>query len=134
MNRKTFLTVVSFIALAIGLFALIAPSLLLESKGVVPNEAARLWVREVGVLLIALGVMSFIVRGHSASPTLKAFLLGNAIVQLGLFPLELLAYANGLITKVSGVAPNSVLHLLLAAGFSWYLFEADRTGTIARHG
>jgi len=126
MTRKTFLTLVSLIAVAIGLFALTSPGALLESKGVVPNDAARLWVREVGLLIFAQGVMSGLVRGHADSPTLRAFLLGSGLIQLGLFPLELIAWGNGLITKASGVVPNSVLHAVLAASFGWFFVRSNR--------
>jgi hypothetical protein len=74
-------------------------------------------VREVGVLILALGVTLFLVRKHHDSPTLRAVLLGNAMVQLGLLPLELFAYREGVITLLSGIVPNSVLHVLLGTGF-----------------
>lgn len=123
MPRQTFLTLVSVVATLIGLFALFAPTALLESKGVVPNDAARLWVREVGVSILAFGIISFLLRAQPDSPALKAFLFGSMVLQLGLFPLELIAWSNGLITRASGVIPNSVLHLVLASSFAGYLFK-----------
>jgi hypothetical protein len=123
MNRKTFLTLASVIALAVGTFAVAAPGLLLNGKGVAPAAAAvaSIWVREVGVLLLALGATTFVVRSHDASPTLRAFLIGNVVVQLGLLPIELSAYASGLIANLSGVAPNSVLHVVLAGAFAYFV-------------
>ena len=44
--------------------------------------------------------------------TLRAILIGNLVVQVGLFPIELIAYANGTITKVSGIVPNTTLHVV----------------------
>lgn len=99
---------------------MILPRQLLASKGVVPNAAANVWVREVGVLLVAIGVAAFLVRGEPDSPTLRAFLVANVIVQVGLFPIEVTAYARGVLTKVSGVVPNTVLHIALALGFGYY--------------
>jgi hypothetical protein len=103
----------------VGVFALFAPVALLASKGV-SSTAASVWTREVGVLLVAIGVIVFSVRNHADSPTLQAVLNGNAIVQLGLLPIEVLAYREGTITQLSGIVPNSVLHLCLAAGFLYY--------------
>ncbi len=120
MSRKSFLTVVSIIALGVGSFALLAPATLLASKGVAPSEAADVWVREVGIAIVAIGVATFLLRGHGDSPTLRVFLVGNAILQGGLFPIELVAYAHGVITRASGVVPNSVLHVLLAGGFVYF--------------
>lgn len=120
MNRKTFLIISSLIALAVGLFALSAPELLLQSKGVDVNTGTTIWVREVGVMLIAVGITVFMVRNHADSSTLKAVLLGNVVVQLGLLVIEPLAYSAGIITKLAGIAPNTMIHVLLASGFCYY--------------
>ncbi len=115
---KTLLTVAGFIALAVGTFALLAPVALLRSKGAAVSPAAVVWVREVGVSIFALGVMSLLMRNQPASPTLRAFLVGNAVVQFGLFPIELAAWFDGTITELSGIVPNSVLHLVLGTAFA----------------
>lgn len=120
MKRKTFLVGASFIALTVGILALIFPGVLLESKGVTASEATNVWVREVGVLLIAVGVTAFLVRGHEDSPTLKAFFIGNIVLQLSLIPIEPIAYINGIVTKLAGIMPNTILHVLLAGGFAYY--------------
>ena len=119
MSRKVFLTVASLIALGVGGFALAAPAAVLGSKGVL-SSPAEVWTREVGVLLIALGVMAFAVRSHAASSTLRVLMFGNAIVQLGLLPIEILAYQGGVITNVAGIIPNSIVHALLATGFLYF--------------
>lgn len=128
MTRKTFVSIAAFIAFAVGAFALIFPGILLESKGVVPNAAVEVWVREVGVLLISVGVAAFFYRGDADSPTLRAVFIGNIILQLGLLTIEPIAYANGIITKLSGIVPNTILHLLLAGGFAYYLMKMKQHG------
>jgi hypothetical protein len=115
--RVLFLTTASAIACAVGCFAVAAPGALLETKGAAANPIAMIWVREVGVLLIALGITTFLVRKHDDSVTLRAFLLGNALVQLGIFPVEILGVTAGVLHKASGVVPNSILHLALASAF-----------------
>jgi len=120
MKRSTFLTLAATIALAVGAFALFAPAVLLASKGV-SSVAASVWTREVGVLLLAVGATALMVRNHEDSPTLRAFLMGNAAIQIGLFPIEILAYREGTITILSGIVPNSIIHLCLAAGFIYYI-------------
>ncbi len=114
---KTFLTVVGSIALAVGALALSSPLQLLASKGAAPSPATVVWVREVGVNILALGVMSLLMRRHAPSPTLRAFFAGNAVVQLGLLPIELLAWRDGTLTQLAGVMPNSVLHAVLGVTF-----------------
>ena len=120
MSRKTFLTISAAIAMTVGAVALFAPAVLLESKGVAPSAAASVWMREVGIAILAVGVASFLVRGHPDSPTLRAFLVGNAVLQIGIFPIEIAAYSAGTITKASGIVPNEILHVLLAVGFLTY--------------
>jgi hypothetical protein len=107
----------SVIAVGVGLFALIAPAKLLESKGAALSAAAVVWVREVGVNIFALGVMAFLLRGEPMSPALRAFFIGNAIVQFGLLPIEILAWRRGTLTRVSGIVPNSILHAVLGSAF-----------------
>jgi hypothetical protein len=123
MNRKTFLTIASLIALAVGLYALVAPELLLQSKGVEVNAGTMIWVREVGVMLVAVGLTVLMVRNHADSSTLKAVLLGNVVVQLGLLVIEPLAYQAGIITKLAGIAPNTMIHVLLASGFCYFALK-----------
>jgi hypothetical protein len=118
LRRSTFLTLSSAVALAVGIFALAAPGTLLESKGVaLPNDAAAIWVRELGVAIFALGLLMLLVRNHADSPTLRAIFFANALVQLGLLPIEIRAHHVGVITHLSGIVPNSVLHVALATGF-----------------
>ncbi len=120
MKRSTFLIIASMIALAVGAFALISPAIFLESKGITVGGAVNVWMREVGVLLISIGVVAFLVRNHEDSATLRALFIGNIIVQLGLLVIEPIAYSNGIITKLSGVVPNTLLNLCLAVGFAYY--------------
>jgi hypothetical protein len=120
MTRTTFLTIASLIALAVGTFAVVAPDAVLASKGVAASAAGNLWARELGIALLVVGVIAFAVRRHPDSPTLRAFLVGMALLQLGLLPIEIIGYVAGVITDVRGIVPNSVVHVVLAIGFAWY--------------
>ena len=117
MSRFWFLTVASLIAIGVGGMALLAPEAMLASKGIVGNTAARVWMREVGALLLAVGFIGWLVRSHEDSATLRAVLWGNALLQLTLLPIEVVAHADGVIPKLVGIIPNTGLHVLLAAGF-----------------
>ena len=127
MKQETFLSIASTIALGVGSAAVLFPAAMLASKGTVPSEAANLWMREVGVLLLCIGVIACMVRQHDDSPTLRVLMLGNLLVQLGLLATEVLGYAIGVITKLSGVAPNSVLHIVLAIGFAYFWLRPGNT-------
>lgn len=139
MRRNTFLGTVSLVASGVGSVALFAPGLILESKGVLPSAAADVWVRELGVALIAFGVMTFLMKGQKDSPGLRVLLIGNMVLQIGLLPIEIIAYCQGVITRLSGIVPNEALHLVLACAFGTYAFrvktaeqEPDPNGSPAR--
>jgi hypothetical protein len=125
MNRQTFLTVASSVALIVGGIATFYPSLLLIGKGVFPGDSVKVWMTEVGILLIALGVVNFLIRKHPASPTLFALFLGNVLIQLGLLAVEVLAYTEGTITKIYGILPNGIIHVLLSTGFIYYTLKME---------
>lgn len=132
MQQKTFLTLAAAIALCVGTTAVLFPAALLASKGTVPSTAADVWMREVGVLLVCIGVIASLVRKHADSATMRVLMLGNLLVQLGLLATEVLGYADGVITKLSGLIPNAVLHLVLAAGFAYFWLRGDRAVRGAR--
>jgi hypothetical protein len=120
LSRKLFMTLAAIIALLVGSIALCAPQIILVSKGIINNLQTEIWAREVGVLLISIGSMAFMMRGEPDSRTMKIFLIGNFLVQAGLFPIELLAWNAGTIPLLSGILPNTVLHGILAVGFAGY--------------
>ena len=120
MTRTLFLSIASIIALLVGLFAGAFPEVLLASKGVAVSDAAIVWVRQVGVALIGIGAIAFAIRKHADSETMRAFLLGNALHQLLLAPIEVIAYQQGIITKLEGIVPNTIVHVMLASGFLWF--------------
>lgn len=123
MSRHQFLVLAAAIGMAVGAFAATAPRILLESKGVIITPATMIWVREVGVIIFSLGIVAWMIRREPDSRTLRGVLVGNAVAQLGLLPIEIAAYAGGDITKVGGIIPNSVVHVVLAVGFMYFAWR-----------
>jgi hypothetical protein len=69
MSRKLFLTIASAVAALVGGLSLLAPDILLGPvKAAVANPAALVMARTVGVLLLAVALLAFLVRGHGDSP------------------------------------------------------------------
>ena len=120
MHRSTFLAVVGTLGLVIGLAALCFPAVLLAGKGVPPEPAPCVWVREVGILILALSLILLLVRDQPDTPAMRAVLWGNAVVHGGLLPIEIVAWHAGVITRLDGIMPNSVLHVLLGTGFVFF--------------
>lgn len=120
MSRTLLLSATSCVALSVGAFATLSPGLLLASKGVALIPATAVWVREVGVLLLSVGGTAWALRREPDSAAMRAFLLGNAAQQAMLAPIEALAWREGTITRLSGIAPNTALHLALTVAFLHY--------------
>ncbi len=124
MQRSTFLTIASAIAFAIGLFALSAPGVLIGTvKTAAPSEVANVMARTVGILLITVGVLNFLVRRDRDSPTLRSILIADLILQIGILPIDPIAYARGVYATPGAFVPNTIIHILLAIGFAYYLIE-----------
>jgi hypothetical protein len=122
MARKTFLTVAAFVASAIGLLAFTAPGVLLGTvKMAAPSDAANAMARTVGILLMTIGVLNFLVRGDEDSPTLRSVLIADLVLQIGILPIDPMAYYNGVYGTAGAFVPNTIIHLLLAGGFAYYL-------------
>jgi hypothetical protein len=127
MNIKLFMTVVAASAIGVGTFGIGWPASLLQSKGADLAPATLVWVREVGILILAQGATTFLMRHQPPSKALRAFLIGGALTQVGLFPIEIVAYAQGAVTRLSGIVPNSLLHLVFAWGFAACALRVSRT-------
>jgi hypothetical protein len=117
LSRYWFLTLASLVAVGVGGAAIVAPEAMLATKGISRNAAAQVWVSEVGAVLLAVGFIAWCVRSHGDSATLRVLLWGNALLQLALLPIEVVAHVQGVIPALMGIVPNTVLHVVLAAGF-----------------
>lgn len=117
MTRPVFLLVVSCVAVAVAVFALGFPDALLAGKGVQSSPELLVWVREVGVLILATGVTTFLARKAPDSVALRALFVGNAVLHLGLLPIELIGHCQGVVPNLAGLVPNSILHVALAVSF-----------------
>ena len=130
MTRKTLLTITAITAIAVGALALLSPGVLIENIKVAdPSATANVMARTAGVLLLAIGLLNFLVRGHGDSPTMRAILIANLVLQLGILPIDPLAFASGTFTTLGSFVPNTILHVLLAAGFTRHLRAARVTTT-----
>lgn len=115
MSLNLLLTCTSVVAVVVGVLSVARPAQFLGSKGATVSAAAVIWMREVGVLIFAQGVTAFLLRNEPLTPAVRAFLVGGAVTQFGLLPIEIVGYLRGSLTKLSGVFPNSIFHAVLGA-------------------
>lgn len=128
VRRSTFLLLSAAIGSVVGLLCVLWPTGLLASKGLAPDPVADIWLRQTGVLLLAMSLLGFLVRRHPLTPTLRAVLWALALAQIGLLVVEVAAWAVGVIPGAAGIIGNCVVHLLLATGFCWFARQPDRAG------
>ncbi len=126
MSRRTFLTLVACVAFAVSAMAILAPGTMLAGKGALPSAAAETMMREVGVLIATSGILGMSVRSQPDSATLRAVLIANACLQIGIFPIEIVAYGKGIFPTLGGIFPNSVFHVLAASGFVYFASKCKR--------
>lgn len=122
LERKTVLSVTAFIAIPIGLFILVAPQFFLESvKHAEPNDTANVMARTAGILLISIGLLDFLVRNSSDSPTMLAILAANLVLQIGIMPIDVIAYVTGAFSTLGSFVPNTIAHVILASGYAYQI-------------
>lgn len=127
MKRSTILTITGVTAVAIGVLALVAPAVLIEVvKVAAPSAPANVMARTVGVLLISVGLLDLLVRRHDDSPTMRAILIANLVLQLAILPIDPLAFAAGTFATLGSFLPNTILHVLLAVAFARELRRTAR--------
>lgn len=118
MSTRRLLIFTAAIALCIGGFALLFPTLLLAGKGVATvDPAAIAMTRTVGVALAGVASLNLAVTTVPDSKTLGRVLLANAGFQVALLPLDPWACATGAFHGLGSFVPNSVLHVILAGLF-----------------
>lgn len=135
MNRTHFLTLAAAVAFLIGALAYLFPAILLaDMKEVVPTALANTMARTVGIVLIGFAVLNYSVRNHKESKTLRAVFVANIVVQVGILPIDPLAWYVGTYSSTVSFVPNTILHVLLIIGFLRFMpscSSPDRAGAVA---
>jgi hypothetical protein len=119
MNLNTFLLISAIVAALYGLGFVLVPGLMLSIYGVASSPASLLGFRLFGSALIAIGVMTWLLKDSTDWPAIKALLLSVAIGNAIGFLFVLFATING---TLSGMGWSAVLiYLLLLIGEGYFL-------------
>lgn len=119
MRTKPLLVASAVLALLFGLGLTLAPDAMMSQFGLTPDAAGRVLSRDLGVVLVAVGVMDWLARNAQPGPALSAILWANLLVQ----GLETVVDTIHIATKqiaVAGVG-GVALHVILGALFAWAL-------------
>ncbi|HEV8323934.1 MAG TPA: hypothetical protein VG389_20115 [Myxococcota bacterium] len=121
MKARHLLAVSAVIAWVIGLTLVLASGAMMAPMGLELTARTATLAHAQGALLIGLGVINWLSRRATDAATLRAVLAGNLVIQLLSLGVNARAAAYGLVTSQAWGAV--VMHLVLAAGFAWFLLR-----------
>ncbi len=124
MKLNTLLVINAVVALVYAISLLVIPATLQGVYGIDSNASAQLMARFFGVGLVAVGLLSWLVRNSTDSSTQRAVILALLISYAVGVIVSLLGTLSGVMNAVgwSGV----IIYLLLGLGFAYFLFMKPR--------
>lgn len=126
MKKSTFLTIAAVISAIFAVYMLLAPDKMMEGLGALPNDSANVVLQATSVMLLSIGVMTFLSRNDEGSPALRGVLIGNIVMHIVALPIDWIAYQKGTFTQISGIIPGTVTHLIFAIGFVYFLAKQNK--------
>lgn len=121
MKLSTYLTISAVISILFGLMFLLIPEQSVSGFGMSITPGVIAFARAMGSMLLGLGVINWLARKESMSPSLRGILWGNLIIQGIQAILNLFDISSGVVG--SSAWGGEVIHIVLAAGFAYYLFK-----------
>jgi hypothetical protein len=125
MKRRHFLLLSAIMAWAMSAAMFLSPSMMLNDTLPGANPMGELLIRIVAAIVFCVGVINFAARRDVWSDSMKAILLGNALMHLLLIALDAYGYVNGLVGTRS-VVMSMILHGALMVGFFVALTNPSR--------
>lgn len=126
MKRQTFLTIAAVVGALFAVVMLASPSKMMENVGGQPNDTTNVVLQVVGVMLFSISVMTFLARKDGGSIALRAILIGSILMHLVSLPIDWIAFQAGTLTQLSGIIPGTIVHVILAVGFIYYLMKLPK--------
>jgi hypothetical protein len=120
MKRSLFFIITTVVAVLFGGMMLLAPEKAAEGFGMMSSNETALLFRSLGGLILATGVLNFLVRNDADSKTLKAILIFNIVFHA----LSMLNDFAGVYQDVIGfdkIIGGLIAHLFIGIGSAVYL-------------
>jgi uncharacterized membrane protein YfcA len=117
MNLNMFLLISAIVAALFGLGFVLVPGFMFSIYGVASSPAAILGFRLFGSVLIAIGVLTWLLKDSTDWPAIKALLLSVAIGNAIGFLLVFFATINGTLSAMGWSAVLIYLLLLIGEGY-----------------
>ena len=105
---------------------MLMPTIMLDnSLTAAPDDYTVAVTRWVGFGVFSIAVITFLSRKDVGSPALRAVMLGNIVFHVLGIVMDATGYSAGTMTA-SGLITGFVPHVVLAAGFAFYLARGSR--------
>ena len=126
MKRSLFFLITAIIGVLFGVMLFLAPAKGADGFGVTASPEVVALFRALGAMILAMGIMNFLVRNHPASQTLKMVLLTN-IISHGLTMIaDIYGIASGTL-QFSKLVVGQGTHLFIGIGSLIYLLKMEKT-------
>lgn len=125
MKRRHFLLLSAIVAWAMSAAMFFSPAMMLNDTLPGANPMGELLIQIIGAIIFCVGVINFSARRDAWSDSMKAILLGNALMHLMLIALDAYGYVNGLVGTRS-VVMSMVMHGALLVAFTVALLNPSR--------
>lgn len=124
MRPKVALTIGAVLAFLFGLALTFVPEQMLASFGLASSPAGLVLSRDLGVALVAVGVINWMARNAQPGPALQAILWGNLLVQVFTVVLDSWHITSGQISQAGWAGVG--LHAVLGAMFASALWRPEQ--------
>jgi hypothetical protein len=84
-----------------------------------PTPESTILFRSLGGLILASGVLNYLVRHQADSPTLKAVLIFNVVFHALSMANDFAGTAQGTL-GMDKIIPGQIAHLFIGIGSAWY--------------
>ncbi len=126
MKRQTFLTIAAAVGALFAVYMIAAAGKMMEGMGVQLNDTTNIVLQAVCVMLFSIAVITFLARKDEGSIALRAIFIGSILMHIISIPIDWVAYQKGIFTKVSGLIPGTVIHIIFAIGFIYYFMKLPK--------
>lgn len=125
MKRSTFILISAILAGMFGLMMLAAPGQMIKNMTSGADPSACHVLQWAGCMLLSIATINFLSRNDDGSPALRAVMIGNIFMHVLGLAIDFYQYNTGFVI-MSGLVSGLVVHLLLIAGFAYYLRQMGR--------
>jgi hypothetical protein len=125
MKVNTLMIITAILLAVYGIGFVIAPAPLLSLMGITADPAVAFITQAFGAALIGYAVMNWFARNAVDSDARQAIVLADASFNALAIVVNLLGTLSGVLNVLGW--SNVVIHLLLAAGFAYFLVKTGLT-------